>query len=74
MLYARRALGKKRKTVAVVKEQGQEVERCFRELACPAFMKVEGKFSVDENLCSGCMLCLQIAPGAFAAKALVKAG
>ncbi len=74
MLYARRALGKKRKTVAVVKEQGQEVERCFRELACPAFMKVEGKFSMDENLCSGCMLCLQIAPGAFAAKALVKAG
>ena len=40
---------------------------CLETLACPAFNKVEGQISVDESLCSGCMVCMQISK-AFKAK------
>lgn len=68
VLHARRALKKGRKRVAYVARQGEEAERCLRELACPAFTRVDGEMAVDPVLCSGCMLCLQIAPGAFKAR------
>lgn len=65
LLYARHSQKKKKTRVAVVKKQGQSVEACARDLACPAFTRKEGALEIDRNLCGGCMLCLQIAPDAF---------
>lgn len=70
MLFARRALKRKKTHVAKVKKQGPKLEKCLRELACPAFARVNGEVRVDERLCSGCMFCLQIAPEHFGAQKL----
>ena len=59
-LFASRVLKKKQPTVAYVEKQHKEVETCLKELACPAFYKQDGKVLIDENLCSGCMFCVQI--------------
>ena len=59
-LFASRVLKKKQHTVAYVEKQHEEVEKCLKELACPAFYKKDGKILIDENLCSGCMFCVQI--------------
>lgn len=67
-LYARHRQKKKKTRVAVVKKQSDSAEACARELACPAFTRKEGNLEVDKNLCGGCMLCLQIAPDAFASE------
>lgn len=68
LLYARHSLKKRTPMTAYVKTQGEEAEKCARELACPAFTRREGKLEVDESLCGACMVCVQIAPGSFAAK------
>lgn len=65
LLYARHALKKRVPMTATVKRQGEDAERCVRELACPAFMRKEGKLEINPNLCGGCMVCAQIAPNAF---------
>lgn len=71
VLYARRSLKKAAPQVAEVSRQGPEAEACLEELACPAFMRVpgagKGDIAVDASLCSGCMVCLQIAPQSFRA-------
>lgn len=68
VLYARRRLGKGRPRVAEVIRQGAEAVRCLEELACPAFCRNGDEVSVDESLCTGCMFCLQAAPGVFRAR------
>lgn len=68
VLYARRKLGKGRPRVAEVIRQGAEAVRCLEELACPAFCRNGDEVSVDESLCTGCMFCLQAAPGVFRAR------
>ena len=68
VLYARRRLKKARPQVAEVVQQGPEAQRCLEEVACPAFCRTGDEISVDETLCTGCMLCLQAAPTAFKAK------
>lgn len=67
-LYARRRLKKTQPQVAEVARQGEEALRCLEQLACPAFYRQGDRLAVDETLCSGCMICLQIAPTAFKAK------
>lgn len=67
-LYARRRLKKTQPQVAEVVQQGEEALRCLEQLACPAFYRDGDRLAVDETLCSGCMICLQIAPTAFKAK------
>ncbi len=64
-LYARRAFGKGVARVAEVISQGEDVRRCVDAYACPAFCCVDGVYSVDATLCTGCGVCLQVAPGAF---------
>ncbi len=59
-LFASRVLKKKRNTVAYVAKQGPEVEACLKELACPAFYRKGSQVFIDEDLCSGCMFCVQI--------------
>ncbi|WP_165079168.1 MULTISPECIES: indolepyruvate ferredoxin oxidoreductase subunit alpha [unclassified Desulfovibrio] len=68
VLYARRKLGKGKPRVAEVVRQGAEALRCLEELACPAFCRNGDEVSVDESLCTGCMICLQAAPGVFRAR------
>lgn len=68
VLYARRKLGKGRPRVAEVVRQGAEAVRCLEELACPAFCRNGDEVAVDESLCTGCMFCLQAAPGVFRAR------
>ncbi len=67
VLYARRVLKKTLPQVATVAVQGEDARRCAEELACPAFYKKDDDLYVDATLCSGCMVCLQIAPKAFKA-------
>lgn len=59
-LFATKVLKKKSLTYAYVEKQHEEVEKCLKELACPAFYKKDGKIFIDESLCSGCMFCVQI--------------
>lgn len=61
VLYARRKKMVKPQ-VAYVSEQSAAVAKCLKELACPAFRSDDGIISIDESLCSGCMVCLQLAP------------
>ncbi|MBG3875850.1 indolepyruvate ferredoxin oxidoreductase subunit alpha [Desulfovibrio oxamicus] len=61
VLYARRTLKKPRNQVAYVAEQGPSVADCLEHLACPAFFRDDTGIHVDENLCGGCMVCLQVA-------------
>lgn len=68
VLYARRTLKKVSPQIAMVAEQGTEARRCLEELACPAFIRDGDAVGVDETLCAGCMVCLQVAPGAFKAR------
>ena len=68
VLYARRRLKKAAVQVAYVAEQGADAQRCLEELACPAFYRNGEDVAVDENLCTGCMVCLQVAPKAFKAR------
>lgn len=60
VLFARRTLKKAPKQVAYVAEQGPEVENCLRDLACPAFYRGAEGVAVDSELCTGCMVCLQV--------------
>ncbi|WP_027722290.1 indolepyruvate ferredoxin oxidoreductase subunit alpha [Maridesulfovibrio zosterae] len=59
-LFARRTLRKKPARAAYVENQTDEVLRVMEELACPAFEKTANGVEINEILCSGCMLCLQL--------------
>lgn len=60
ILYARRAFKLVRPQAAYVAEQGPETDRVLNEFACPAFYRDDTGVQVDESLCSGCMVCMQI--------------
>ncbi len=72
VLYARRTLKKSMKQISYVAEQNEEATMCVEKLACPAFLRDENGISVDSTLCTGCMVCLQVAPTAFKAQAREK--
>ncbi len=64
-LYARRALHKGGERYATVSQQNEDTKRCFDTLACPAFCLRDGAYAVDSELCTGCGVCLQVAPKSF---------
>ncbi len=68
VLYARRTLKKAMAQVAYVAEQNAEAVACVENFGCPAFVRNEEGVAVDPALCTGCMVCLQVAPKAFKAK------
>lgn len=37
-------------------------KKCIREIGCPALITVDGKVSIDKNLCTGCGLCSKLCP------------
>ena len=47
---------------AAVAETCIQCQKCIREIGCPAIVKVDGKVTIDQNLCTGCNLCGQICP------------
>lgn len=59
-LFARRVLGRKRPSVAVVDEGCDGCNECLDKLACPAFFIQNGKMAVNPTQCNGCMFCVQI--------------
>ncbi|WP_421901535.1 indolepyruvate ferredoxin oxidoreductase subunit alpha [Maridesulfovibrio sp.] len=59
-LFARRTLKKAPGQTAYVANQTDEVLKVMEELACPAFEKTAEGVEINEILCSGCMLCLQL--------------
>jgi indolepyruvate ferredoxin oxidoreductase alpha subunit len=65
VLYARRSLKQSPSRAVVVVRQGEDAQRCLRDLACPAFYRQGEDLAVDPTLCTGCMVCLQVAPGVF---------
>lgn len=67
VLFARRTLKKPRTQVAYVAEQGEAAEKCLATFACQAFCKTTQGVAVDEELCAGCMVCMQLSP-AFKAR------
>ncbi len=60
VLFARRALGKKQNVVAYVSENHPSVRQTLDEIACPAFYLEDEQVRIDENQCTGCMLCVQV--------------
>ena len=36
--------------------------KCIREIGCPGLIRVDGRVTIDPNLCTGCGLCSQICP------------
>ncbi|GAB7023197.1 indolepyruvate ferredoxin oxidoreductase subunit alpha [Salidesulfovibrio brasiliensis] len=67
-LYARRITRQSKPQVAYVTENCSGRYECLEKLACPAIYKDGDKAAVNELLCSGCMLCLQICPNIKAKK------
>ncbi len=59
-LFARKTLKKGPGRTAYVANQSDEVIKVMEELACPAFEKNADGVEINEILCSGCMLCLQL--------------
>ncbi len=55
------AIAKSNKKAAVT-ETCIQCQKCIREIGCPAIVKVDGKVTIDQNLCTGCNLCGQICP------------
>ena len=47
---------------AAISEKCIQCGTCIREIGCPAIVKVDGKVTIDSNLCTGCNLCGQICP------------
>lgn len=47
---------------AAISEKCIQCGKCIREIGCPAIVKVDGKVTIDSNLCTGCNLCGQICP------------
>lgn len=45
-----------------ISEKCINCKKCIRELGCPALITVDGKVTIDENLCTGCGLCSQVCP------------
>ncbi len=37
-------------------------KKCIKEIGCPALITVDGKVTIDQNLCTGCGLCSQLCP------------
>ncbi|WP_243311561.1 indolepyruvate ferredoxin oxidoreductase subunit alpha [Fundidesulfovibrio agrisoli] len=60
VIHERRTAGKGKPQVAVVEGTGAGCLDVLNSLACPAFVKEGGTMRVDEELCSGCMFCLQL--------------
>ena len=60
VIHERRVNKKVKPQVASVAETTEGCLDVLGSLACPAFLKEGGEVRVDEEMCSGCMFCLQL--------------
>jgi len=60
VIHDRRVSGKTKPQVATVAETTEGCLDVLGALACPAFLKEGNAVRVDEEMCSGCMYCLQL--------------
>jgi indolepyruvate ferredoxin oxidoreductase alpha subunit len=67
-LFARRVYRKKPKMAAYVDAGYDASEGVLEKLACPAFRLCDGKMSIDELMCNGCMVCVQLSENIKARK------
>ena len=68
VLFAARTLKKGRTQVSYVAVQDESARICAETLACQAFRRVGDNIDVDPDLCSGCMVCIQVSPSFKARK------
>lgn len=47
---------------AAISDACVQCKKCITDIGCPAIIKVDGKVTIDQNLCTGCNLCAQICP------------
>ncbi|SKA70959.1 indolepyruvate ferredoxin oxidoreductase alpha subunit [Paucidesulfovibrio gracilis DSM 16080] len=67
-LFARRVYRKKPKMTAYVEDGYDMAEGVLEKLACPAFRLCDGKMEIDELMCNGCMVCVQLSDNIKARK------
>jgi len=60
VIHERRTSGKGKPQTATVAENSEGCLNVLNSLACPAFLKEGDDVRVDEEMCSGCMFCLQL--------------
>jgi len=60
VIHERRMSGKTKPMVAQVENTQDGSLTVLSSLACPAFFKENKTMSVDRDMCSGCMFCLQL--------------
>ena len=59
--YPCAALSGKPDTVCRINEEKCVLcEECIKEIGCPALVKRQGRIFIDESLCTGCGLCMQV--------------
>jgi indolepyruvate ferredoxin oxidoreductase alpha subunit len=68
ILFARRVLRKKHTQRAYVAQQDDSTRACLTSLACPAFSSEGDVIRIDQDSCTGCMVCLQLSPSIKAQK------
>ncbi len=62
-LFARRIYGKKAQITAYITDEYDVQEGVIERIACPAFYQDKtGRPAINEQLCTGCMLCVQHSP------------
>ncbi|QLA15578.1 indolepyruvate ferredoxin oxidoreductase subunit alpha [Desulfolutivibrio sulfoxidireducens] len=61
-IHARKVKIARKTPPAAVAGDPAKCTQCRDELACPAFVMVEGVFAINAEACSGCMYCVQLSP------------
>ncbi len=61
-IHARKVKIARKTPPATVTGDPAKCLQCRDELACPAFVMVEGVFAINAEACSGCMYCVQLSP------------
>lgn len=50
----------KKPPVKFVESNCNNCDKCVSELACPAISKIGGKIEIDNSMCDGCGVCIQV--------------
>lgn len=59
--YPCAALSKKPENVCrILEEKCVKCQECIKEIGCPALSSLNGDVMIDEKLCTGCGLCMQV--------------
>jgi indolepyruvate ferredoxin oxidoreductase alpha subunit len=62
ILYAKQLKQAKNTAFQVNQEKCKNHRNCVNDLGCPAFYIENNEVKIDENMCTGCSVCVQICP------------